>query len=43
MIAHVSGAAGYASLARLSVPLLLAAIGLSVFASFRSARAVASA
>jgi len=43
MIAHVSGAAGYASLARLSVPLLLAAIGLSVFASFRGARAVASA
>ncbi|HYL25273.1 MAG TPA: hypothetical protein VEV21_12855 [Burkholderiales bacterium] len=38
IIAHISGAAGYASLARLSVPLLAAAIGLSLLASFRQAR-----
>jgi predicted MFS family arabinose efflux permease len=38
LIAHMPGAAGYASLARLSVPLLLAAIALSLFTSFRGAR-----
>ena len=43
IIAHVAGAAGYASLPRLSVPLLAAAIGLSLFASFRGARAAGAA
>lgn len=38
IIAHVSGAAAYASLAWLSAPLLVAAIALSLFASFRAAR-----
>ena len=41
IIAHVSGATGYASLAALSVPLLIGAIGLSLFASVRGARAAA--
>jgi predicted MFS family arabinose efflux permease len=40
VIAHVSGAAGYASLAWLSVPLVAAAIGLSLFASVRTTRFV---
>jgi DHA1 family inner membrane transport protein len=35
LIAHVAGAEGYALLASISVPLLVAAIGLSQFASFR--------
>jgi DHA1 family inner membrane transport protein len=43
IIAHISGAAGYASLARLSVPLLLAAIALSLVVSFKAARVAASA
>lgn len=43
VIAHIPGAAGYASLARLSVPLLLAAIGISVFVSFRGPRTAAAA
>jgi predicted MFS family arabinose efflux permease len=40
VIAHVSGAAGYASLAWLSVPLVAAAIGLSLVASVRTTRFV---
>jgi MFS transporter, DHA1 family, inner membrane transport protein len=43
IIAHLPGATGYASLAGLSVPLLFAAIGLSVFASLRQARLPAPA
>jgi MFS transporter, DHA1 family, inner membrane transport protein len=35
LIAHVAGAQGYALLAAISVPLLVAAIGLSLFASLR--------
>jgi predicted MFS family arabinose efflux permease len=42
VIAQIPGAAGYASLARLSVPLLVAGIGLSLFASFRGARPAAA-
>jgi predicted MFS family arabinose efflux permease len=42
IIANVAGAAGYASLARLSVPLLIAAIAVSLFVSFRGARAAAA-
>jgi predicted MFS family arabinose efflux permease len=38
VIAHASGAAGYTSLAWLSVPLLAAAIGLSLFASSQQRR-----
>jgi NAD(P)-dependent dehydrogenase (short-subunit alcohol dehydrogenase family) len=41
IIAHVSGAAGYASLADVSLPLLAGAIALSLFASLRRARAAA--
>ena len=43
LIAHVPGAAGYTSLARLSVPLLLAAIGISLLVSFRGPRTAAAA
>jgi DHA1 family inner membrane transport protein len=42
IIAQVSGASGYASLAGLSVPLLAGAIGLSLFASLRGARVTAA-
>jgi MFS transporter, DHA1 family, inner membrane transport protein len=41
IIAHVSGTAGYASLAGVSLPLLAGAIALSLFASLRRARAAA--
>jgi len=43
IIANLSGAAAYASLALLSVPLLIAAIGLSLLASLRARVAGASA
>jgi predicted MFS family arabinose efflux permease len=42
IVAHVSGAAGYASLVGVSVPLLAGAIGLSLFASLRGARVTAA-
>jgi len=42
LIAHVPGATGYTSLPWLSVPLVVAAIGLSLFASFRRGRTVAA-
>lgn len=43
IIAHAAaGAPGYAALAGMSVPLLAAAIGVSLFASFKAARTAAS-